>query len=158
MHQSAPTQRHRRNAFTLVEILIVVVILGILASVVVPQFANAAVESRRMTTATNLKTFARQFNYYYSLHGNWPADRNHAILPPEMTGLIDADAFALTTPEGGHWDWDYNHFGVTASVSIRQPTANLAEMQALDRAVDDGDLTTGSFQRSGDRFLFILER
>ena len=36
-----------RKAFTLVEILIVVVILGVLAAIVVPQFTSAAAESRK---------------------------------------------------------------------------------------------------------------
>ena len=47
-----------RHAFTLVEILIVVVILGILAAIVVPQFANATDEAR----AGNLKSQVKQIS------------------------------------------------------------------------------------------------
>ena len=36
----------KRNGFTLVEILIVVVILGILAAIVIPQFSNASEEAK----------------------------------------------------------------------------------------------------------------
>ena len=38
-----------RAAFTLIEILIVVVILGILATIVVPQFSNASINAKENT-------------------------------------------------------------------------------------------------------------
>jgi prepilin-type N-terminal cleavage/methylation domain-containing protein len=44
------------KGFTLVEILIVVVILGILAAIVVPQFTNAANEARGGNVATQEST------------------------------------------------------------------------------------------------------
>jgi len=40
---------HRRSGFTLIEILIVVVILGILAAIVIPQFSNASQMARQNT-------------------------------------------------------------------------------------------------------------
>ncbi len=45
-----------RKGFTLIEILIVVVILGILAAVVIPQFNSAAAESREAAAGSNLAT------------------------------------------------------------------------------------------------------
>ena len=52
-----PRRTAASRAFTLVEILIVVLILGILAAIVVPQFAGAAEESRRSAFVTELKVF-----------------------------------------------------------------------------------------------------
>ena len=37
----------RKGGFTLVEILIVVIILGILAAIVIPNFTNASTDARR---------------------------------------------------------------------------------------------------------------
>jgi len=48
-----------KRAFTLVEILIVVVILGILASIVVPQFAGAITEASVGTTQSELEKLRR---------------------------------------------------------------------------------------------------
>ncbi len=42
------------KAFTLVEILIVVIVLGILAAIVVPQFSSASQESNRSTLQTTI--------------------------------------------------------------------------------------------------------
>ncbi len=57
-----------RKAFTLVEILIVVVILGILAAIVVPQFTNAADEAQVGNVQTQLQTIRNQIELYRAQH------------------------------------------------------------------------------------------
>lgn len=52
------------RAFTLVEILIVVVILGILAAIVVPQFANASEEASAGTAYYELEKLRRAVDIY----------------------------------------------------------------------------------------------
>jgi general secretion pathway protein G len=65
--------RHLRRAFTLVEILIVVVILGILAAVVVPQFARAVGDSSETATFDQLSRVRRALSYYYATNsGAYP--------------------------------------------------------------------------------------
>ncbi|MFO0832109.1 MAG: type II secretion system protein [Phycisphaerales bacterium] len=62
---------HRtRRAFTLVEILIVVVILGILAAIVIPQFSSATTEARQGNLATQLDILNSQISIYCARHGN----------------------------------------------------------------------------------------
>lgn len=46
----------RRRAFTLVEIMIVVLIIGVLLAVAVPQWSKARERGRRVTCLQNLKT------------------------------------------------------------------------------------------------------
>ena len=50
----------RNSGFTLVEILIVVVILGILAAIVIPQFSNASSEAKTANCKSNLQTMRSQ--------------------------------------------------------------------------------------------------
>lgn len=52
------------KAFTLVEILIVVVILGILAAIVIPQFTNASEEAQRGNVQTQLQTLRSQIELF----------------------------------------------------------------------------------------------
>jgi general secretion pathway protein G len=59
-----------RRAFTLVEILIVVVILGILAAVVVPQFGNAVQDASVGTASSELHKIRRALDVYMVQNGN----------------------------------------------------------------------------------------
>lgn len=62
------------NAFTLVEILIVVVILGILAAIVVPNFTNAAQDARQETTVHELEKLRRAIDVHRARNsGGLPA-------------------------------------------------------------------------------------
>jgi prepilin-type N-terminal cleavage/methylation domain-containing protein len=63
-----------RRAFTLIEILIVVVILGILAAIVVPQFTNASQDAQISNVETQLQTIRSQIELYrVRNNGAYPA-------------------------------------------------------------------------------------
>ncbi len=56
--------RRARHGFTLIEILIVVVILGILAAIVIPQFTDAAAEASRSNLQSQLQTLRSQIELW----------------------------------------------------------------------------------------------
>jgi len=60
--------RNRKSGFTLVEILIVVIILGILAAIVIPQFTNASQDARESSLLSQLQTLRSQIELYKLQH------------------------------------------------------------------------------------------
>lgn len=59
-----------KRGFTLVEILIVVVILGILAAIVIPQFTQASTEAKLNSLCSNLQTLRSQIELYKVQHND----------------------------------------------------------------------------------------
>jgi general secretion pathway protein G len=66
------TSGQGRRAFTLIEILIVVVILGILAAIVIPQFSNASHEAREATLKDCLRYLRTQVVLFKEQHHDAP--------------------------------------------------------------------------------------
>jgi prepilin-type N-terminal cleavage/methylation domain-containing protein len=64
---------HRNRAFTLVEILIVVLILGILATIIIGLFANNATEAAAKSLKGNLRTIRSALEVYIAQHGSYPS-------------------------------------------------------------------------------------
>ena len=61
-------RRTRKAGFTLVEILIVVIILGILAAIVIPQFTSASQDARKNSLTSQLQTLRSQIELYKLQH------------------------------------------------------------------------------------------
>ncbi|MGH7215549.1 MAG: type II secretion system protein [Tepidisphaeraceae bacterium] len=61
-------RNYARKGFTLVEILIVVIILGILAAIVIPQFTNASEDARRSSMTSQLQTLRSQIELFKLQH------------------------------------------------------------------------------------------
>jgi general secretion pathway protein G len=59
-----------KSGFTLVEILIVVVILGILAAIVIPQFTEASTEAKTSSLVTDLQSVRSQIELYKVQHND----------------------------------------------------------------------------------------
>ena len=65
-------RRTRKGGFTLVEILIVVIILGILAAIVIPQFTSASQDARKNSLTSQLQTLRSQIELYKLQHLDQP--------------------------------------------------------------------------------------
>ena len=90
--------------FTLVEVLIVVIVLGILAAIVVPQFSTASDDAQLSALTTNLQTIRAQIELYKLQHNStYPT---LASFTAQMTAgtLVDGTAgadfgpYLLTVP------------------------------------------------------------
>ncbi|HRQ76114.1 MAG TPA: prepilin-type N-terminal cleavage/methylation domain-containing protein [Phycisphaerales bacterium] len=67
------TRRPNNRAFTLIEILIVVVILGILAAIVIPQFSEASTTAQQNAANSTFQTVRSQVELYKFKTGAPPA-------------------------------------------------------------------------------------
>jgi general secretion pathway protein G len=76
-----------KRGFTLVEILIVVVILGILAAIVIPQFTEASTEAKLSSLCTDLQTLRSQIELYKIQHNDTPP--SFANFVAQMTAQTD---------------------------------------------------------------------
>jgi general secretion pathway protein G len=95
---------NRSKGFTLVEILIVVIILGILAAIVIPQFTNASTDARRNSLTSQLQTIRSQLELYKLQHNDeLPAFAG--ATPPlqweQMTLQTDVAGNTTGTPDFG---------------------------------------------------------
>lgn len=151
------------GAFTIVEIMIVVAIIALLATMAWPSYVRARMRAQNTRVINDLRVFAGAFDQYATeTRGNaasyyWPADQNPGVFPTEMAGMIDVDRYQRGPAFGGQYDWDVGVFGVIASISIYEPHADEVQLQQMDAVFDNGDLASGAFRESSNRMLWVLQ-
>src|SRR2546430_8113086 len=91
-------KRPRSNGFTLVEVMIVVLILGILAAILFPRFTGATETTRDTAAQTTLQYVRGQIELFKAEHGGIPPQ------PAAMWVLLqqrsDATETAVANPTG----------------------------------------------------------
>ena len=157
------------RGFTLVEIMVVVTIISFLAMMAVPAIRLVELKARATATANDLRVFETAFETYASEKGGFPpSSTDPGVLPAGMTDRIKAGNWASASPVGGHFSFEANQdFGgvhCTAAITISSTsdsplTADGAQLQALDKIIDDGNLNTGNLIFGGSGSLvWIVER
>ena len=153
-------RRQLAKGFTLVEILIVVVILGILAAIVIPQFTSASETAKASSLVSQLQTIRSQLELYQVQHnGQYPdlvtdwqqltgttdADgvRGNAGYGPYLqkapsNAFMDSDTVAATAADG--IGWVYNQ--TTGEITAVLPASVNPDELGLD-ADDYEQLATG---------------
>lgn len=80
--------RGRRLGFTLIEILIVVVILGIMAAIVIPQFTDASQQAGDASVRNQLQTLRGQIELYRQAELVDPP-----LIASQWTNMVQLDYF-----------------------------------------------------------------
>lgn len=62
--------RGRRRAFTLIEVLIVVIIMAVLAATIIPQFSSSTTDAKTSSLKFNLHTIRSQIEMYKVHHAS----------------------------------------------------------------------------------------
>ena len=73
MKKSSKFLTHRRSGFTLIEIMVVVVILGLLAALVVPRIGPQVAEAQRTTAQTQIRSIEDALEMYRMHNGFYPS-------------------------------------------------------------------------------------
>lgn len=110
-------KRIRRKAFTLLEVLMVIVILGVLAALIVPNFVGTQLGAERNATAAQIKGLDNDIERFRLDCGRYPESLDELLTKPDDETLADkwhgpylksAAADAWQTPLGYRHPGQYN--------------------------------------------------
>lgn len=140
-----------KSGFTLVEILIVVVILGILAAIVIPQFTEASTEAKTSSLCTDLQTIRSQIELYKIQHNDVDPDMTVVAGENALTQVTLVDGTVVTAGTA-------NSYGPYIQKIPTNQFNNLAtiEVEAVDTGLGGGNngwhfnTLTGAFHADTD--------
>ncbi|MEC8115267.1 MAG: prepilin-type N-terminal cleavage/methylation domain-containing protein, partial [Planctomycetota bacterium] len=71
---------HRRRAFTLVELLVVIALIGVLAALLLSALSSAQQRARATQTTSTMEAFAAACETFFQDHGQYPGVVPEALL------------------------------------------------------------------------------
>lgn len=153
--------RGSRAGFTLVELMIVIVIIGILASIAVPKYQGMKLRAQAARIISDFNMIRDAAFMYYHEYGRMPRDYYPGGMPNELEPYLpEGFDFDLRPTLDARYDWEnwsgqggnpqHPHTGTVYGLSVT--TGDDALVNAIDATY------RGEFHYTlGNNFTFIIE-
>jgi prepilin-type N-terminal cleavage/methylation domain-containing protein len=150
----------RQSGFTLAEVMVVVVIIGILSSIAIPAFNKFRENAQGTRFANDLRTFRDGVELFAMETVNLPSNPPSGTIPPILQGYFPEERFTGPTPLGGSWDIEINANSVTLAVGAHFQGGKMPaedRLVVVDAILDDGDIDTGMLRMiANDRYYWVI--
>ncbi len=118
----------RQQGFTIIELMIVLLILGILVGIVVMTMTVSRSKAQQAACKANLKTIEDAVHVYMSAHGQFPPDLDALVNQPDPKDNYIKSSFKWMCPSGdyGSQSGDYRTYynSTTGQTSCPRPNHN----------------------------------
>lgn len=143
------------RAFTIVEMIMVVLIIAILAAILIPGYANASGMASVSAVATDLRAFQSATGRYVADKG-WKMPTYNEEYRLGIAPYLEADATLKAPAIGGNYGFHvWNDSGVLG-VGVWAPEHPELRLD-IDEKIDDGDLDDGAMHAvTSTGLLFIV--
>jgi prepilin-type N-terminal cleavage/methylation domain-containing protein len=120
--QSQERHLSNRKGFTLIELLIVVVIIGILAAIAIPKFANTKEKAYVAAMKSDLKNLATSEEAYFSDYQTYTTTLTAAQFNASTSVNV-----SITSASGTSWGATATHNSTTKTCSITYGTTSTTD-------------------------------
>lgn len=93
--------RNRQQGFTIIELLIVIVVIGILAAIVITTYSGIQAKARNAVRQTDIQSIQTQLEAFYSQNGYYPSNADLNSASWRATNMPSLDPTALIDPSSG---------------------------------------------------------
>ena len=166
--QRQPWPARRQRAFTLVEIAVVVVIIGLLAAIAVPTYRRVVLRSKATAAINDLRTFSTAFANFNLANSRYP---NVTGVPGDRAEIGNgvSEVFTNPSPIGGKYLWHADPSGASTppygkaalgivTVGAFKLSDDTELLELVDQMIDDGDLSTGNLQLGTGELFYVIEQ
>ncbi len=147
MRRLTPDQLREANGFTLVELIVVVMVIGILSSIAVPQFLSAADKAKQKEASTTVASLIKAASAYYTEYSDVPSNAGHIKEYASLQQCNSASAATCKTSTPttvSHWVNSWNTPSGNYRIQIEK-SGNMFRVQA--------DPQGGAFATRGINYL-----
>ncbi|MEM8735315.1 MAG: prepilin-type N-terminal cleavage/methylation domain-containing protein [Planctomycetota bacterium] len=159
---SVSMRKLRRIGFTLVELVVVILIVAILASVAVPKFRDASSCADATAIVKNVRLIFQAVEQYAADHGEYPPDTSNGDFPVELEPYLSGNVLTQRTCLGGFYDWNGRTTRApVVGVAIRVSSWTDKKVQnvydLIEQQSDDSDPNAGWVTRNSAVVYFKLD-